>query len=181
MSEIEEKYNRLRPFMKEGDLILFHGKKALAKIIQNCDSNAYFNHVGVIGEIAGALFIIDSNGDGVHPERLSTRVLSYENGDFLILRSLKSKPTIKKALQNLLKKHDEIDIKYDFLNGLKALINRKFKTNLSVKRFYNRDICSMFVLPYALELEMVFLLKEENVLFFPQDYIRQLFKAETIK
>lgn len=172
---IKEKYARLRPQMKEGDLIVFRGKKLISKIIQESDSNAYYNHIGVIGEICGALFIIDSNGNGVHPERLSERVLGYT--DFTILRSEKSKPTIDKYLQILLKKQDETEIKYDFVNGSKALFNRWFKLNFKTKKVYNRDICSMFVLPYALNLEMVHPLEDMNNLFFPQDYIRQLHKA----
>jgi hypothetical protein len=38
----------------------------------------------------------------------------------------------------------------------------------------------MFVLPFALELEMVLPLTDMNNLFFPQDYIRQLYKATKI-
>lgn len=172
---IKEKYARLRPQMKEGDLIVFRGRKLISKIIQESDSDAYYNHIGVIGDICGSLFIIDSNGNGVHPERLSERVLGYS--DFTIIRSEKSKPTIDKYLQILLKKQDDTEIKYDFVNGAKALFNRWFKLNFKTKKVYNRDICSMFVLPYALNLEMVYPLEDMNNLFFPQDYIRQLYKA----
>jgi len=177
-SFIIEKYARLRPLMKEGDLIVFRGRKLISKIIQESDSNAYYNHIGVIGDICGSLFIIDSNGNGVHPERLSERVLGYS--DFSILRSEKSKATIDKYLKDLLKKQDDIEIKYDFVNGAKALFNRWFRLNFKTKKVYNRDICSMFVLPYALNLEMVYPLKDMNNLFFPQDYIRQLYKATKI-
>lgn len=175
---IQEKYDRLRPIMKQGDIIVFRGHKLLSKIIQESDSNAYYNHVGVIGEISGALFIIDSNGNGVHPERLSERVLGYS--DFTIIRSDKSQEEINEKLRNLLKKQDDTAIKYDFVNGTKALFNRWFKLNFKTKKVYNRDICSMFVLPFALELEMVLPLKDMNNLFFPQDYIRQLYKATKI-
>ena len=175
---IKEKYDRLRPIMRQGDVIVFRGHKLLSKIIQESDSNAYYNHVGVIGEISGALFIIDSNGNGVHPERLSERVLGYS--DFTIIRSDKSQEEIDEKLRNLLKKQDDTEIKYDFINGAKAVFNRWFKLNFKTKKVYNRDICSMFVLPFALGLEMVLPLKEMNNLFFPQDYIRQLYKATKI-
>jgi hypothetical protein len=175
---IKEKYDRLRPIMKQGDLIVFRGHKLLSKIIQEADRDAYYNHVGVIGEISGALFIIDSNGNGVHPERLSERVLGYS--DFTIIRSDKDENIIGRALKNLLKKQDDTEIKYDFVNGAKAVFNRWFRLNFKTKKVYNRDICSMFVLPFALELEMVLPLKEMNNLFFPQDYIRQLYKASRI-
>ena len=175
---IKEKYARLRPVMKQGDLIVFRGRKLLSKIIQESDSDAYYNHIGIIGEIGGALFIIDSNGNGVHPERLSERVLGYS--DFTIIRSDKKQKEINESLKNLLKKQDETEIKYDFVNGSKALFNRWFKLNFKTKKVYNRDICSMFVLPFALELEMVFPLTNMNNLFFPQDYIRQINKATKI-
>jgi hypothetical protein len=175
---IKEKYARLRPDIKQGDLILFRGKRLLAKIIQESDSNAYYNHIGVVGEICGALFIIDSNANGVHPERLSERVEGYS--DFTILRSENNSRAINKALTKLLKKHDNVDIKYDFINGAKALFNRWFGLKFKTKKIYNRDICSMFVLPYALDLEMVFPLKDMNDLFFPQDYFRQINKANII-
>jgi hypothetical protein len=175
---IKEKYSRLRPEIKQGDLILFRGKRLLAKIIQESDSNAYYNHVGVVGAICGALFIIDSNANGVHPERLSERIEKYS--DFTIIRSYKNYRAINKSLKKLLKRQDEIAIKYDFINGAKALFNRWFGWNLKTKKIYNRDICSMFVLPYALDLEMVFPLKDMNDLFFPQDYYRNINKANII-
>jgi hypothetical protein len=178
---IAEKYKRLRKNIKEGDLILFHGKKALAKTIQESDSDAYFNHIGVVGEMGKALFIIDSNANGVHPERLSERVLSYEDGDFIILRSEKSNYHIQKAFSKLMKRQEAIKIKYDFKNGFLALINRWFKTKFKTKIKSDRNICSMFVLPYALELEMVVPLEDMNNLFFPQDYIRQLNKSIVIE
>jgi len=177
--KIEDKYIRLRPLIKHGDLILFNGNKALARIIQKSDSNCKWNHVGLIIEVEGALFIIDSNRTGVHPERLSERVHSYN--DFILYRSLKTKPEIKLALRNLLKKQDEVEINYDFINGGKSLINRYFKTNLKIKNLYNKNICSVFVLPYALELKMVMPLNRTDSLFFPQDYIRQMHLARIIK
>lgn len=39
---IIDKYNRLRGLLRDGDLVLFHGKGIIANIIQNCD-NAYYN------------------------------------------------------------------------------------------------------------------------------------------
>ena len=76
--------------------------------------------------------------------------------------------------------NDETEIKYDFINGAKALFNRWFGLNLKTKKVYNRDICSMFVLPYALDLEMVCPLNDMNDLFFPQDYYRQINKANIV-
>lgn len=176
METIQEKYVRLRPQIKEGDLILFHGKSLLSRVIQESD-HAYYNHIGVVGEIAGSLFIIDSNRKGVKPDRLSDRVFSYKDGDFVILKSLKTKKEITKALSRLLNKADYVKPKYDFLNGAKAMYNRffgfigfKFKTKINTFRV----ICSMFVLSYALELDMVYELENMNDLFFPEDYVRKI-------
>ena len=96
---IKEKYARLRPDIQQGDLILFRGHKLLSKIIQESDSDAYYNHVGVVGKICGAAFIIDSNANGVHPERLSERVLGYS--DFTIIRSYKTYRAINKSLATI--------------------------------------------------------------------------------
>lgn len=170
METIQEKYTRIRPLIKDGDVILFRGEKALAKIIQECDSNAYYNHVGIVLKIHGALFIIDSNAKGVEPARLSERIEKYI--DFDILRPLENESIIELALQIVLRKQDTKKIKYDFINGFKALLNRKFKTKFETHIEDYRNICSMFVLPYALELKMVTLPSEMNNLFFPQDYIR---------
>lgn len=170
MGTIQEKYARIRPLINDGDVILFRGEKALAKIIQECDSNAYYNHVGIVLKIHGALFIIDSNAKGVEPARLSERIEKYI--DFDILRPLENESIIELALQIVLRKQDTKKIKYDFINGFKALLNRKFKTKFETHIEDYRNICSMFVLPYALELKMVTLPSEMNNLFFPQDYIR---------
>ena len=35
-------------------------------------------------------------------------------------------------------------------------------------------ICSMFVLPYSLELDIVYPLSDMNDLFYPQDYVREI-------
>ena len=172
---IIEKYARLRPEIHQGDLILFRGHKLLSKIIQESDSDAYYNHVGVVGNICGALFLIDSNGNGVHPERLSERIEGYS--DFTIVRSTKTQHLINKSLSKILKKQDSVKIKYDFINGAKAVLNRWFGFKLKTTKIYNRDICSMFVLPYAVDLEMIFVLEDMNNLFFPQDYVRQINKA----
>ena len=152
---IKEKYARLRPDIQQGDLILFRGRKLLSKIIQESDSDAYYNHVGVVGKICGAVFIIDSNANGVHPERLSSRIEGYSG--FTIIRSYKNYRAINKSLTKLLKRQEETDIKYDFINGAKALFNRWFGLNLKTKKVYNRDICSMFVYRMRLNWKWCFL------------------------
>jgi hypothetical protein len=178
MQTIKEKYSKLHPQIKNGDVILFRGERALAKIIQECDSNAYYNHVGIVLKVSGALFIIDSNANGVEPARLSERINKYV--DFDVLRPTESEELIELALQGILKKQDVVKIKYDYINGLKAMLNRKFKTRFETHIENYRNICSMFVLPYALELKMVNIPIDMNNLFFPQDYIRYKNKYKII-
>lgn len=172
---ILEKYARLRSLIKQGDVILFHGHTALAKLIQEADSDAYWNHIGIVMEVAGVLFIVDSNAPGVHPERLSVRMKYYakNGGDFAVKRSMKTEVEINKALFNVLNLlEEEGEVKYDFINGLKSMLNRRFNTNFKLKLNKNRVICSMFAYPYEIELDMVKSRSFYKSLFFPEDTIR---------
>lgn len=80
MEPILEKYDLFRKEIVHGSLALFHGNGVMARIIQNCDKS-YWNHIGIVLEINGALFIIDSNGNGVQADRLSFRVSKYKKGN----------------------------------------------------------------------------------------------------
>jgi hypothetical protein len=169
------KYNSNRHLIKQGDIILFHGNKAISKIIRECDGDAYWNHIGIVADIAGVLFIIDSNAPGVHPERLSVRIRKYDNadGDFMIIRSHKSELEINKALNNVLNNLEKVgNVKYDYINGIKSLLNRYFKTKFKIKIKHDALICSMFAYPYELELDAIYPATFEESLFFPQDTIR---------
>ena len=175
-----DKYAEIRHLVKQGDLILFHGHSAVSRIIQEADDDAYWNHIGVVGEIAKSLFIIDSNAFGVKPERLSSRVRKYESGDFLVIRSTKKIKEIATALEKLLKYSDTHKIKYDYKNGIKALLNRFFFTSFEVHQTKDRKICSMFVYEYAVELDMIHNVIDNDRLFFPEDYIRYKKDIKTI-
>lgn len=171
---ITEKYNKIRSSIKHGDTILFHGEKIISNIINTAD-NSYWNHIGIILEVSGVLFIIDSNAGGVQPERLSVRIKSYEdhNGDFKIRRSMKPIESINTALYNVMQNLEDTGVvKYDFINGAKSLVNRFFKTKLKIKEKTNVKICSMFVKPYEVELDMIFNRINPDSLFFPQDFKR---------
>ena len=170
MELIKEKYTRIRSKIENGDVILFRGNHLLSKIIQESDSDAYYNHVGIVLKISDALFIIDSNANGVEPARLSERIDKYV--DFKVLRSKKTVEQINESLKFVLKKQDSSKIKYDYWNGFKAMLNRKFNFNLKIKIKNNRNICSMFVLPYAYDLDIVSMPESMDDLFFPQDFIR---------
>lgn len=171
METIEKKYQRLRKYLEDGDIILFHGKGFVAKVIQNCDK-AYYNHVGIVFEKLGALYIVDANANGVQCDRLSFRISKYKGGDFTIVKPLLESNVIKGELHNLLKRSDEKWIRYDFINGVKELINRKFKTNLKINFDETHDICSDFVSQYQVNLGLLNDDFKHVRISFPQDTIR---------
>jgi ribosomal protein S6 len=171
METIEEKYKRIRPLIKDGDLILFHGRSLLAYIIQKSDK-AYYNHVGVVVEKLGALYIVDSNAKGVQADRLSWRIKKYKRGDFIAIQSERIEAQIKYELGKLLHKSDDTWIKYDYLNGVKELLNRAFGLSLRITKRDEHDICSDYVSEYAVNLHLVKKGFTELNIQFPQDYIR---------
>lgn len=168
METIQDKYKRIRPLIKDGDLVLFHGTKILAKIIQNCDK-AYYNHIGIVLESHKGLFILDSQSNGVECDRLSERINDYKNGDFCVIQSIDDSLE-ELAMEELLKRQDMKDVLYDYGNGFKELMNRKFGWNLKIGKSENRDICSDFVYEYALKTNKIIPFK--NRVAFPEDYIR---------
>jgi hypothetical protein len=171
---IVDKYNMFRGLLKDGDLVLFHGKGIIANIIQHCD-NAYYNHIGVIIEKHGALFIVDSNADGVQADRLSKRIEKYKRGgDFTIIKPTVKREFIDLEMRRLLNRSDEKWIKYDFYNGIKELLNRRFGFKLKITLNDNRDICSDFVSRYACDLDLVNQKFKDKTIVFPEDYIRYM-------
>lgn len=174
---ILEKYELHRAELRDGDLMLFHGTHLLAKIIQSSDknengTNAYWNHIGIIFEKCGRLFIQDSNRPGVHPEILSERIKKYSSGDFCVLRPVAHGELIQAAMEHRFARAEE-GIKYDFMGGLRGLIYRRWNKDLKFLGTAKRDICSEYTAPYALELEMVMKEFAQIKFPFPQDYIRE--------
>jgi hypothetical protein len=179
MESIKDKYARLRPLLRGGDIILFEGVKPVSNIIRFSD-NCKYTHVGVVLEAYGSLFIIDSNRDGVQPARLSERIEQYsKGGNFIVKRALKGQDQINIEVSRLLKKTDRV-IKYDFKNGTKSLINRLIGTKLKIDSDADRMICSEFVKPYAIALKMIHSVSLGDSLFFPQDFLRYEYYTETI-
>ena len=168
---IQEKYQKLRPLISDGDLMLFRGNKLISKIIQTADSS-YFNHVGIVIKVHDSFFIVDSNSNGVEADRLSERVSKYKRGDLALLKPLSKRNFIDEQMSLLLTRSDRQDIEYDFINGAKELLNRRLKIKLKINNNNNRDICSDFVSSYAINLEMVNEDFKKLRVAFPQDYIR---------
>lgn len=180
MENIFDKYSRLRYHIEDGDLILFHGTGIIANIIQNCDK-AYYNHIGIVVEKHGALFIIDANAKGVQADRLSWRIGKYKVGDFCIIKPTIDKTTLNYHLSTLLKRSDKKWIKYDFWNGGKELLNRKFNWSLKVNTSENKDICSDFVSDYAINTKIVKTVDFSTLRVpFPEDYLRFLDENRTV-
>lgn len=174
MENINDKYKRLRQYIKDGDVVLFHGTSIVSRMIQNCDSS-YYNHVGVVFEKLGALYIVDANENGVQADRLSFRINKYApNGDFTILKPTATSEQIQQALTKILKRSDGKTIKYDFWNGFKELMNRKFKWNLKIDLDESHDICSDYVSTYQVELKMVTDEFLKLRIAFPEDYMRYI-------
>lgn len=170
---IQEKYNSARPYIKNGDLILFHSDKILGKLIQYFDK-AYYNHVGIAWEANGRLFILDSNAPGVEPQFLSTRMNDYS--DFCIV-DLKFSPELKQACLDKIMDKSQIGIKYNFLRLLQIAIYKKL--HLDIKRLdggSNRAICSQFANEYTNLFPVNCYAK--MCLATPQDFVRFADSAE---
>jgi hypothetical protein len=171
MKNILDKYKRLRPQIKDGDIILFHGTGIIANIIQWCD-NSYYNHVGVVFEKLGTLYIMDANANGVQCDRLSWRINKYrKGGDFTIVRPLNSKLEIEYELKNLLVRSENW-IKYDFFNGFKELLNSKFNLSLLINFNDKREICTDFLSQYQSNLGLLNDNFKKVRISFPQDTLR---------
>lgn len=178
---ILDKYIRVRPDLKHGDTMLVHGEKFVSKIIQECDKGAYWTHFLIVVEVSGVFFCVDSNAPGVKPERLSVRIKSYneeEGTDFVIRRSYKSKEEIDTAFFNVMQRVETAGvIKYDFINGIKSLLNRRFSfCNFKIKINDTHDICSMFGYPYERELQMIKTVPMKRSLVFPSDFEKYSWK-----
>jgi len=172
MEIILEKYKRLRPLIKDGDIILFHGTSIMARIIQWCDKS-YYNHVGVVVEKLGAFYIVDANASGVQADRLSWRIKKYKRGTFIIIQPTVTDYIVEDELKSLLRRVDVKWVKYDFWNGFKELVNRKFNWNLKITYNDDADICSDTTANYTMSLQMVLIEKFIKLrIAFPQDYIR---------
>ena len=169
---IKEKYNQARPYISNGDVVLFRGKHLLAKLIQYFDS-AYYNHVGVIFKVGERLMIIDSNRKGVKPDFLSDRINGYV--DFCMLSPKKNEAEINTAIDKALERGDN-GTKYDFFLLPRIAIIKKLKIDFSGLGSEKRDICSEFTRFYtnALNLNCY----KDIPFITPQDFIRHRDKEE---
>lgn len=169
---IKEKYQAARPYISNGDIVLFRGKRLLAKLIQYFD-DAYYNHAGVVFESENHFFIIDSNRNGVEPDFLSERINGYV--DFCILSPKRLSEEREKALSIAFDRGD-VGTKYDFLMLPRIAIQKKLKLDLKKLGRGDRDICSEFVRFYTNALNIA--CYKDIPLITPQDFIRHRDKEE---
>src|ERR1035437_932212 len=168
MESIQDKYQRIRPEITDACMFLMSRNRPVSKIIRWSD-NADFSHIGLIFEKVGRFLIIDSNSNGVHPELLSVRIDECDN--FLIIKPLCSIDIINDELCKSFTRAS-LGIKYDFKNGLKELVNRKFHTSFKIKSRDEHDICSDWVREQAIAQGMLTEEFKKVTLPFPQDYLR---------
>lgn len=81
---------------------------------------------------------------------------------------------INSEMNRLLHRSDDNWIKYDFINGAKELLNRRFGFKFKINLNDDRDICSDFVSRYACNLDLVNQKFKDKIIVFPEDYIRYL-------
>jgi hypothetical protein len=141
--DLKKKYAEARPYITAGDIILFRGKRLLARAIQYFDK-AYYNHIGVVYECCGRLMIVDSMAKGVHPEFLSTRINEYQ--DFCVI--IPNSSIRDRALSEAFRKADE-GIKYDYWLLPRIALSRKLRADFNKPSNMSRDICSEWVRRYT--------------------------------
>lgn len=172
---IQDKYTQSRPFIKNGQLILFRGTGLLAKAIQYFDE-AYYNHIGIVWEANGRLFILDSNAAGVHPDFLSDRINEY--ADFCLIELTKTPEDISAKLNQIMDK-GQAGIKYNFGRLFQIAIYKKL--GWDIKRLDGggkRDICSQFAQQYT-NLFPIACYAKDN-LITPQGFIRATDRNEAV-
>lgn len=140
-----EKYNSVRPQIKAGMLILFRGTSIISKLIQSI-TGSYFNHVGVVFEANGRLFIMDANAPGVHPDLLSFRVSEYE--DFACI-DLCQRPDDTIRNLGILMDKDSVGVRYNFGRLIMIALKDKLGIDESATDQKGRVICSQYAQQYC--------------------------------
>jgi hypothetical protein len=173
MNNLLQRYEAIRPKIKNGAILLVRGSKALAKTIQWAD-DAYFNHSALIFDANGRHMVLDSNALGVRPDFLSQRISEYV--DFVILNPIGyDQKQLDRAVDLAICKDLQLDIKYDFALLPKVLVARKLGRKINHDLDSNRSICSVFTgYHYAKLLGEYSWVNEalKKNYFTPQDHMR---------
>lgn len=146
--KILEFYDSVRHLISDGCIGLMSKDAFISKAIRWHDreiegGKAEWSHVYSIFEKEfegrSRLFVLDSNAQGVKPALLSDRIRDCDN--FMILIPTCDKKTIEKALFDSFDRASK-GIKYDYKNGIKELLNRRYGLKLKITNRDEHDICS---------------------------------------
>jgi hypothetical protein len=149
-------YNKHREDLRDGDIILCHSKKFIAKAIRH-----------------GRVFVMDAHPDkGVHPGFLSHRMAFKQWDDIAVLRPKINKKRIEQSMnQAFSRAHDYIP--YDMKGVFQILMYQKLGMWAGTDH-PGKDICSEFTQYYGIYLgiEEYFPRNLSRPFFTPQDHIR---------
>lgn len=171
------KYYEVREQIIEGAWAFISKPQFVSKVIRNCDGSE-FSHVAKIvsKEVNGKVrwCVLDSNAPGVDLGLLSTLIMKCDS--FQIMIPLVDPKRIQVSLEKMFERADN-GIAYDFWNGFKELVNRKFKLRekglaLKIKLNDKKQICSRFVSADLIALEAVTFEYAILIEPFPQDGLR---------
>ena len=111
-------YNEIENRIQSGDIILFSGQRLYQKIIQYI-SKSKWNHIGVIFESYGHLFLIEAVGSGVQIRRFKQACDGHRNSIRIIRPQWRYVNQNFDLIRNIL---DNIGNDYDFKGVLAFLI-----------------------------------------------------------
>lgn len=186
METVQEHYDRIRDEITDGCLFLISKNALISKTIRWCDSSEY-SHIGeiLVKEVFGKkrILTLESNPDGLRVHFFSNILESCDK--FTIIKPLCSQEIIEEEMWNSLGRAEK-KVKYDFFNGIKEGVNRKFNTTMKITRTDGMKICSDSVRLKAINQRMIdfntkirFMKFEDLSLPFPQDYLRYRNKFKT--
>ena len=172
-------YEEVRHLIGNGCLFLSAKKRPVSKIIRSVDKSEY-SHIGSLAiiNIGGItrIIVVDSNAKGVKPSFFSEVV--KKSHKVLILKPNCEQWRIDSALNESLDRAER-GIKYDYVNGLKELLNRGVGTNFKIKENDDRDICSDYTRQQKIKQLMVTDEYLKLAYPFPEDSLR--YKTEGVK
>lgn len=165
-------YNKHREDLRDGDIILCHSQKFIARAIRHVD-NCYYHHSGIVFRKHGRVFVMDAHPDkGVHPGYLSHRIMQKQWDEIAVIRPKINKKRIEQAMDQAFSRAHEY-VPYDFKAILNILMYQKTGGWFG-EVDPERDICSEFTQYYGIYLgvEDYFPRNLERPFFTPEDHLR---------
>jgi hypothetical protein len=163
-------YINIRDQIKDGDMLLYHGKSLLAKSIQYFD-DAHFNHIGIAKWVGKRLFTIEMWNKGIDFIPLSRRMNTYI--DFSVIRPNDVNPKLIQDGLDATLGLFESDEQYDYLMLLRIAILKKTGVNLVNLKEKNTFICSELAQYFCNQIGVTCYEKISPIT--PQDFIRHIY------